>query len=99
MELPAIDRTSEIPLYRQLHQAMKEQIRSARIPAGARLLSVRELARRLSVSPITVVQAYDALAADGLVHARLGRGTFAGGTTLDLPQDRYATDTDEVPST
>jgi DNA-binding transcriptional MocR family regulator len=98
MELPAIDRTSEIPLYRQLHLAMKDQITSARIPAGAKLLSVRELARKLSVSPITVVQAYDALAADGLVHARLGRGTFAGGSTIDQPHERDAAEADEAPS-
>lgn len=81
MEVPALDRASETPLYRQLHQAIRDQITSARIPAGTKLLSVRELARQLAVSPITVVQAYDALAADGLVRARLGRGTFARGAT------------------
>lgn len=99
MDVPTIDRTSEIPLYRQLHEAIAHQISSAKILTGAKLLSVRELARALSVSPITVVQAYDALAADGLVHTRLGRGTFVGGPSFGLPRDRNAPETDDAPPT
>lgn len=73
-----LDRTRDIPLYRQLQTALSGQIRSGAIAKGSRLPSVRGLAKNLAVSPITVVQAYNALAAEGLVHASVGRGTFAG---------------------
>ncbi|HWV86496.1 MAG TPA: PLP-dependent aminotransferase family protein [Capillimicrobium sp.] len=45
-------------------------------PAGARLPSVRELARRHRASPVTVQRALATLAAEGLVEPRPGRGTF-----------------------
>ena len=83
-----LDRTSETPLYRQLHQEIARQIKSGEIDAGTRLPSVRGLARNLSVSPITVVQAYNALTADGLIHATVGRGTFAGGYPPEPTQSR-----------
>lgn len=54
-------------------------IRSGRIANGERLPSVRQLARDLDISLITVMQAYQVLAADGLVQATVGRGTFVGG--------------------
>ncbi len=99
MDLPTVDRTSELPLYRQLHLALTDQIRSAKRPAGSKLPSVRELARTLSVSPITVVQAYDALMADGLAHSRIGRGTFVGGPTLDQGRDSNASEPQDAPRT
>ncbi len=83
-----LDRTSETPLYRQLHQAIARQIRGGEIDAGARLPSVRGLAKTLSVSPITVVLAYNALTADGLIHATVGRGTFAGGYAPEVTPAR-----------
>ncbi len=45
-------------------------------PAGERLPSVRELARRHSASMLTVQRAVAALAAEGVVEPRPGRGTF-----------------------
>lgn len=79
MEPIQLTRDSDTPLYRQLHTEIASMIRSGRIANGERLPSVRRLARDLGVSLITVVQAYQVLAADGLVQATVGRGTFAGG--------------------
>lgn len=73
-----LDRGAETPLYRQLQRGIARKIKTGEIAAGARLPSVRRLARSLSVSPITIVQAYNALTADGLIHATVGRGTFVG---------------------
>ena len=99
MDLPVLDRTSELPIYRQLHQALADRIRSAEITEGSKLPSVRELARTLAVSAITVVQAYDALIADGLAHASVGRGTFVGGPMSGLGQDSLQTDLGDAPPT
>ena len=79
MESIQLVRESDTPLYRQLHAGIASLIRSGRIAQGERLPSVRQLAKELDVSLITVVQAYQVLAADGLVQATVGRGTFAGG--------------------
>lgn len=51
------------------------KLASAAAP-GARLPSVRELTARHHASPVTVAQAIRRLAAEGLVEARPGRGTF-----------------------
>jgi 2-aminoadipate transaminase len=76
-----LKRNTDTPLYRQVHAAFTKRIQAGELAPGSRLPSVRGLARRLGVSLITVIQAYDALAADGLVHASVGRGTFVGSPT------------------
>ena len=65
------------PLYQQLAEGIGLQIRNGVLPLGARLPSLRELARRHEVALVTASQAYEALAAEGLVVSRTGRGTFA----------------------
>ncbi|NOD78848.1 PLP-dependent aminotransferase family protein [Ruegeria sp. HKCCD4332] len=52
------------------------RIRSRTYSTGTKLPSVRVLARRLGVSPSTVVEAYDVLAAEGVIFARRGSGFF-----------------------
>jgi GntR family transcriptional regulator / MocR family aminotransferase len=66
------DLTGEI--YRQLRRAILD----GRLPSGGRLPPTRELARRLSVSRTTVTVAYDRLAGEGFLTARVGAGTFVG---------------------
>ena len=63
-------------LTEQLARQLAERIRQRLLPAGSRLPSVREAARRHGVSPHTVVAAYDQLLAAGLVEARRQRGFF-----------------------
>jgi DNA-binding transcriptional MocR family regulator len=55
-----------------------QDLRAAALAAGAgeRLPSVRELMARHRASPVTVQRAVAALAAEGLVEPRPGRGTF-----------------------
>ena len=58
------------------------------LPEGARLPSVRELMRAHAASPVTVQRAIAALAAEGLVTPRPGRGTFvAAPRARDAPPD------------
>lgn len=63
------------PLYRQVYNQLRQAILEQTLPAGARLPSTRALARTLGVSRNTVLNAYDALAADALLAARRGSGT------------------------
>jgi DNA-binding transcriptional MocR family regulator len=63
-------------LSEQLAGRYAERITQRLLGPGARLPSVRDCARRHSVSPSTVVGAYDLLQARGLVQARPQRGFF-----------------------
>lgn len=59
--------------------AINRQISSRVLASGARLPSIRSLAMTMSVSKSTVVEAYDRLAAEGVVLARRGSGFYVAG--------------------
>ena len=54
------------------------------LTAGEKLPSIRGLAGSLNVSPSTVVEAYDRLAAEGVIRSRPGSGFFVSGTLPPL---------------
>lgn len=77
MLLPfSLNKDSAEPLYQQLKRHLAHQIESGLLPPGMRLPPSRQLAADLRVSRISIVTAYDELATDGLIQARVGRGTF-----------------------
>jgi DNA-binding transcriptional MocR family regulator len=56
--------------------AVRARVASRTLASGDRLPSVRTFARAMAVSPSTVVEAYDRLAAEGLIRARRGSGFY-----------------------
>jgi DNA-binding transcriptional MocR family regulator len=72
----SLNRGGPQPLYTQLAQDIQRRIRSGALPPGAQLPTVRELARQLGVTRLTVHTAYSELQAGGWVEATVGRGTF-----------------------
>lgn len=56
--------------------AIRAKIAGRALLAGDRLPSIRSLATTIGVSPSTVVEAYDRLAAEGLIRARRGSGFY-----------------------
>lgn len=58
-----------------IEDALREAIRSGRLPRGSLLPPTRTLANDLGVSRGTVVQAYAQLSAEGWIRARRGSGT------------------------
>jgi DNA-binding transcriptional MocR family regulator len=71
--------------------AVSRGIRSGELPPGTRLPTVREMAKKLKVSPATVNQAWRALAAAGAIVARGRAGTFVGEppAATPAPAGRY----------
>lgn len=69
------DETSR-PLYAQVREALIERIRTGGWAPGQLIPNEFELAAEFGVSQGTARKALDALAADGLVVRRQGRGTF-----------------------
>ncbi len=65
---------SGVPIYRQLQDQIRSQIAGGRLAAGEFLPSVRQLAQRLAVNPMTISKAYSLLERDGLVELVRGQG-------------------------
>jgi GntR family transcriptional regulator/MocR family aminotransferase len=63
------------PLHRQIYDALRKAILEGRLRPGARLPASRLLAEDLGVSRNTVTAAFEQLAAEGYVAARVGSGT------------------------
>jgi len=63
-------------LYLALAKAIDRDVRSGRLPVGARLPTHRELADELGVAVGTVTRAYAEAERRGLVRGEIGRGTF-----------------------
>ena len=59
--------------------AIHRRLASRTLTAGEKLPSIRKLARDMRVSPSTVVEAYDRLAAEGLIRSRPGSGFYVAG--------------------
>ena len=71
----ALRRDMRLPLYHQLQQMLRAMIRSGELAHGQQLPREEELARRMKVSRVTVRQALQVLASDGLLARQRGRGT------------------------
>jgi len=80
-----LTRNSETPLVDQICERVTQLVRHGQLPAGARLPSIRKLARQVGASPFTVVDAYDRLVARGLLEPRAGRGFFVTQRRLSAP--------------
>jgi GntR family transcriptional regulator len=66
----------DAPIYRQIVRQVIEAVASGALTPGERLPSLRALAKKLVVAPLTVKKAYDVLESDGLIKTRQGQGTF-----------------------
>lgn len=75
LTIPLKDHT-EIPLYEQIYEHIKEEMKAGTIPAYSRLPSTRKLSEGLGVSRATVQKAYDQLLAEGYLDAEPCRGYY-----------------------
>ena len=72
----SLDHTSSVPMYEQIKSAIKDNIYSGEVKDKELLPSIRQLAKELDVSMITVKRAYMELEYEGLINTISGRGTF-----------------------
>jgi len=71
-----IDHHSGVPIYRQVITQIRQQIMTDGLQEGDQLETVRDLAARLNVNPMTISKAYSFLEAEGLVERKRGIGLF-----------------------
>ncbi len=71
-----LDHHSGVPIYRQVIRQIRQQIMTDGLQYADQLETVRELAARLKVNPMTISKAYSFLEAEGLVTRKRGIGLF-----------------------
>jgi DNA-binding transcriptional MocR family regulator len=64
--------------------AIRAKLASRVLTSGEKLPSIRSFAATMQVSPSTVVEAYDRLAAEGVIRARPGSGFYVSGAVPPL---------------
>ncbi len=79
-----LDSHSGVPIYRQIIAQIRTQIMTGELAQDQQLDTVRDMARRLNVNPMTISKAYSFLEADHLVTRKRGIGLFVA----DIPQDQ-----------
>ena len=87
MSIPHIplDKNSDIPLYRQLSDALQALMQKGELKPDTRLPSIRQLSQALDVNNTTVVNAYKQLERVAAVYTVVGRGTFVAVPTIPEP--------------
>ncbi|QHO91581.1 GntR family transcriptional regulator [Actinomyces sp. 432] len=82
-----IDRSSELPLYAQIAEALGTLILEGELAPGTRIEDEVSMAKRLQVSRPTARQAMQSLADRGLVSRRRGAGTVVASPHVRRPME------------
>ena len=82
-----LTRSDGRPLFRAIFETLREEIRSGRLPVGARIGAEQELCARFGASRHTVREALRLLAEAGYVTRRQGAGTTV---VSDRPDDQFS---------
>src|SRR6266446_1532841 len=74
--MPTLERSNPLPLYYQLKEVLRQQIRAGHLAPHTAIPSEPELVTRYHVSRATVRQALTELVHEGLLYRQHGKGTF-----------------------
>lgn len=84
-----ISNQSELPIYAQIKEQLKEQILNGQIPEGSTLPSIRQLAKEVGVSVITTTRAYSDLESEGFIATMQGKGSVVLPKDNSMLQEQY----------
>ena len=84
-----ISNQSELPIYAQIKEQIKEQILIGQIPEGTTLPSIRQIAKELGVSVITTTRAYNDLEAEGFIASMQGKGSIVLSRENNLIKEQH----------
>jgi len=79
-----ISNVSDIPIYLQIKDQIKDAIFRNELKQGELLPSIRTLASDLRVSVLTTRRVYDELEEEGFVTSRIGKGTYVAVENIEL---------------
>ena len=73
-----------VPIYEQIMEQIKTQIRDGSLRENDSLPSVRALSKELKISALTVKKAYDHLESEGFTVTVHGKGTYIAAANPEL---------------
>lgn len=79
-----ISNSSDMPLYQQIKDQIKDAILRSELKEGELLPSIRTFANDLRVSVLTTRRVYDELEQEGFIASKPGIGTFVASENLEL---------------
>ncbi|MBZ9685614.1 GntR family transcriptional regulator [Clostridium estertheticum] len=82
-----ISNISNIPLYQQIKDQLKDIIFKGEMSEGDPLPSIRNFANDLKVSVLTIRRVYNELEQEGFITSQVGIGTFISAGNLELLRD------------
>lgn len=84
-----LSQNSNIPIYKQIADSLKEDILVGKIAEGEYLQSIRSLAQDLKISVITTMKAYKELENEGLVTAVQGKGFYVNAQDSEMLREQH----------
>ena len=80
---------SGVPIYRQLSEQIRRMAASGQLPPGTELPSIRDLALKHAINPMTVSKVYALLEAEGVLERNRGKPmTVAKPARTQSPHDK-----------
>lgn len=86
---------SDLPIYEQIEEQIKEQILEGKAAENEQLPSIRQLARDLKISVITTTRVYNDLADEGFIISVAGKGYFVAPRNNELLRERMLCEMEE----
>ena len=83
-----ISNSSDLPIYEQIKEQVKEQILSGELEENEMLPSLRQLAKDLKISVLTTTRAYNELEQEGFIKSRQGKGFFVMSSSSNLIREQ-----------
>ena len=83
-----ISNSSDLPIYAQIKEQVKEQILSGELVENETLPSLRQLAKDLKISVLTTTRAYNELEQEGFITSRQGKGFFVMSSGSNLIREQ-----------
>ena len=84
-----ISNQSELPIYAQVREQIKEQILNGQIKEGEELPSIRSMAKDLGVSVITTTRAYSDLEQEGFIATMQGKGSVVLSKDNNMLKEQF----------
>lgn len=84
-----ISNQSELPIYAQIREQLKEQILNGQISDGTTLPSIRQLAKEIGISVITTTRAYNDLEKEGFIASMQGKGSIVLSRENKIIKEQY----------
>ena len=90
-----LSNSSDLPIYEQIKEQVREQILSGELKENDRLPSLRRLAADLKISVLTTTRAYSELEEEGYITSRQGKGFFVMSSSSELLREQLIKEVEE----